>query len=316
MVTYRHEAYLSRAIEGVLMQECDFPVELIIADDCSPDDTAEMVQAYRQNHPRGNRINYLRRETNMGMIPNFLDALQHCRGTYIALCDGDDYWTDARKLQKQVDFLENHPGFSAVCHNVRTVRGEVEAEPLWGDSERDITLHMLAAENTVSTLSVLFRAAVLQTFDGPALLGMPYGDYPLFLHCTRFGKIRYVPEIMGCYRIHDGGVWTSRRRNLPAELLLNQKQVDTYKTFMVEYPSVRRIFKKKLWIKLNAVRINYLEMGESRLSRKYAAEALGHIPLREPKTFFSLLVNLLFPSLLVRRIKNAKVLPDSPAPLP
>ena len=101
MITYGHEKFIREAIEGVLMQECDFEVELILANDCSPDQTDSVIQDIIKNHPKGCWIKYIRQENNIGMMPNFIFALKQCKGKYIALCEGDDYWTDPLKLQKQ-----------------------------------------------------------------------------------------------------------------------------------------------------------------------------------------------------------------------
>ncbi len=111
MITYGHENYIRQAIEGVLMQECNFEVELILCNDCSPDKTNDIIQDILKSNAKSDRIKYFNHKKNIGMMPNFIFSLQKCSGKYIALCDGDDYWTDPFKLQKQVDFLENNPDF-------------------------------------------------------------------------------------------------------------------------------------------------------------------------------------------------------------
>ena len=119
MITYKHEGFIAEAIDGVLMQECDFEVELIIADDCSPDKTSLIVSKYIETHPKGQWIKYTRHEHNKGMMPNFIFALEEAKGKYIAMCEGDDYWTDPYKLQKQVDFLEQNEEYNIVFHKVK-----------------------------------------------------------------------------------------------------------------------------------------------------------------------------------------------------
>jgi glycosyltransferase involved in cell wall biosynthesis len=119
MITYNHEPYIKQAIEGVLMQETNFEYELIIADDCSPDNTPIIINDIIKNHPKGHRIKYFRHKENLGMQANGLFALQQCTGKYIALCEGDDYWTDLLKLQKQVDFLETNTKFSLCSHRYK-----------------------------------------------------------------------------------------------------------------------------------------------------------------------------------------------------
>ena len=104
MITYNHEAFIAEAIESVLMQETDFDIELIIANDASSDKTHEIIESLVQNHPRKPSVQYINRIENIGMIPNFMDVINKASGDFIALCEGDDYWTDPLKLQKQKDF--------------------------------------------------------------------------------------------------------------------------------------------------------------------------------------------------------------------
>src|SRR5690606_34101688 len=119
MITYNHEAYIKQAIEGILMQQTNFDVELIIADDCSTDRTETIIRELIENHSENFKIKYYRHDINIGMMPNFIFSLKKCTGKYIALCEGDDYWTDPLKLQKQVDFLEGNPEYGICFHNVR-----------------------------------------------------------------------------------------------------------------------------------------------------------------------------------------------------
>lgn len=98
------------------MQEVDFEVELIIADDASTDRTGEIVQSFIDSHPRGFWIKYTRYSVNKGMMGDFIWAMNQCKGEYIALCEGDDFWTELMKLKKQVDFLAKNQDFSLVSH--------------------------------------------------------------------------------------------------------------------------------------------------------------------------------------------------------
>ncbi|MFV8368175.1 glycosyltransferase family 2 protein [Flavobacterium sp. LB2R40] len=118
MITFKHELYIKQAIEGVLMQETNFEFHLIIADDCSPDATPQIVKDIIDNHPNGYRVKYFRHEKNMGMQTNGSFALQQCKGKYVAVCEGDDYWIDPLKLQKQVDILENNPEYKFCITNL------------------------------------------------------------------------------------------------------------------------------------------------------------------------------------------------------
>lgn len=106
MITYNHEKYIKDAIEGILMQKTSFPIELIIGEDCSTENTRKIVEDYAEKYP--NLIFAQYSEKNLDMMNNFFNVLQAVRSKYIALCEGDDYWTDPLKLQKQVDFLANN----------------------------------------------------------------------------------------------------------------------------------------------------------------------------------------------------------------
>lgn len=111
-ITYNHEPYIRKCIEGVLMQQVNFPIEFIIAEDCSTDGTLAICKEYAEKHP--DIIKIITSENNVGALQNEVRAINAAKGKYLAFCEGDDYWTDPLKLQKQVDFLEAHPDYS-VC---------------------------------------------------------------------------------------------------------------------------------------------------------------------------------------------------------
>ncbi|MCW3170513.1 glycosyltransferase [Chryseobacterium sp. 09-1422] len=116
MITYAHEKFIEQAINGILLQKCNFNVEILIANDHSPDQTDDKIQGLLKNiFPDNISINYILREKNWGMLPNFFDTLSKASGDYIALCEGDDYWIDSLKLQKQVDFLEKNTEIGLVA---------------------------------------------------------------------------------------------------------------------------------------------------------------------------------------------------------
>lgn len=114
-ITYNHEPYIAKCIEGVLMQKVNFPIEFIIAEDCSTDGTRAICEDYARRFP--DVIRLVLSEKNVGALPNERRALGMARGRYVALCEGDDYWTDECKLQKQVDFLESNPDYTICFHN-------------------------------------------------------------------------------------------------------------------------------------------------------------------------------------------------------
>ena len=117
MITYKHEKYIAEAINGVLMQECKFDFELIIADDNSPDNTFLIINEIIKNHPNGSKIKYFKHSANIRMQNNSTFVFSKAKAKYIALCEGDDYWTDPLKLQKQFEFMEANSEYSCVFHD-------------------------------------------------------------------------------------------------------------------------------------------------------------------------------------------------------
>ena len=210
MITYNHEAYVAEAIESVLMQGTDFGFELVVGEDCSTDGTRSIVCSHRDRHP--DRMRVVLRKRNIGMIPNFIATLEACQGQYIALCEGDDYWTDPHKLQKQVHFLEAHPECSLCFHNVTILQeGEngrarlrypIEQKRMW--SIEDILFR-----NPISTCSVMFRSGLVDEFP-EWYYTLPMGDWPLWVLLATKGYAGYIDEDMATRRLHAGGVFTGR----------------------------------------------------------------------------------------------------------
>jgi len=208
MITYGHEKYIRQAIEGVLMQQGDFDLEFVIANDCSPDNTDAVVQDVLSHHPNAHWIRYVKHEKNIGMMPNFIFALQQATGKYIALCDGDDYWTDPYKLQKQVDFLEANPDYVLSFHKVKILKtnGELVDDFITKVPENYETQETLARlGNYIHTPSVVFRN-VIKEFP-PEFSLSPIGDYFLYMILADYGKLKYFEEEMAVYR-EGVGVWS------------------------------------------------------------------------------------------------------------
>ncbi|WP_418263880.1 glycosyltransferase family 2 protein [Flavobacterium faecale] len=215
MITYGHEKFIQQAVEGVLMQECDFDIELIIADDCSPDSTGEIVTSIIENYPRGAWIKYIKHEKNIGMMPNFIFALQQCQGKYIALCEGDDYWTDPLKLQKQVDFLVANKDYSLCFTRFKTLQQNTNT--ITEDSntgyfeEKDLNVEfdfeIFAKGWHVGTQTLVFRK---EMFDSDVVHNYKYfRDVHLFTELLKNGKGTCLNFFGAIYRLHDGGIHSS-----------------------------------------------------------------------------------------------------------
>jgi glycosyltransferase involved in cell wall biosynthesis len=210
MITYNHAEYIRDAIEGVLKQVTDFPIELIIGEDRSTDNTREICQQFAVRFPE--KIILLPAEQNLGMMQNFLRTFRACSGSYMAFLEGDDYWTDSQKLQKQVDFLKLNPAYSLCFHNVlkRTIGRDIVSEsPYILKLEKDnFNTEDLLRQYFTPTCS--FVCVRYPDFDLPDWFQYcKSGDIPFLLLLSLKGSIRYIDEIMGVYRIHDKGVSSS-----------------------------------------------------------------------------------------------------------
>ena len=209
MVTYNHEKFIARALNSVLMQEVNFEYEIILGEDCSVDNTRKIVLAFQNKYPDKIRLHL--HDKNIGAYENFSACFKACKGDYIALLEGDDYWTSPYKLQKQVNFLDKNPDF-AICFT----RTEVfyEDRKKWsyhspGNGQKEVsTIEDLLVENFMQTCSVMFRNGLIRDFP-EWLSHLKLGDWPFHILNAQYGKIMYLPEIMSAYRIHAGSKWSS-----------------------------------------------------------------------------------------------------------
>jgi len=204
VISYNQQDFIKKAIESFLLQKIDFAIEIIIADDASTDDTQKVIKGYAKKHPE--QFKPILRKVNIGIQRNLIDALQHAEGDYIALCEGDDFWTDPEKLQRQVDFLDNHPQHALCFHPVNVFFENNEQEDYIYPKEshaKEFTLNKLLKTNFIQTNSVMYRRRSYRSIPDSIL---PL-DWYLHLYHAQFGKIGYINTVMASYRRHAGGVW-------------------------------------------------------------------------------------------------------------
>lgn len=209
-ITYNQEKYVRQALDGFLMQKTNFEFEILVHDDASTDRTASILKEYEQKKPGVFSIIY-RKENQFSkgkrnMITRYL--LPKARGTYVALCEGDDYWTDPNKLQRQVDFLDEHPEYALCFHPVKVVyENHEEPDSLFPEhtDASKFNLDNLLQSNFIPTNAVLFRK---QDYKSIPKTVIP-GDWYLDLFHAQFGNIGFLPKTMAVYRRHAGGVWWS-----------------------------------------------------------------------------------------------------------
>ena len=211
MATYNHEKFIARAIESVVAQKTDFPIELVIGEDCSKDSTRAICEELAARHP--DIINLLPSDQNWGMSKNGIRIMSNCRGKYVAILDGDDYWADPNKLQEQVQFLEQNPDYGLVHTDAKTV--DMDSNPVESDelvkrrnSYKDgyAFFTLLGSNNFITSCTALFRHSLLET--PPESIEKYWYAYDLWywLRISMQAKVHYLNKKTGCYRIHPGGI--------------------------------------------------------------------------------------------------------------
>lgn len=211
-LAYNHKPYIKQTIESFLMQKTNFKYEIIIHDDASTDGTAQIISSYSENY-KDIIIPIMQSENKyskrISITRNYIYPL--IRGKYVAICEGDDYWLDINKLQKQIDFLDSNPDYSICTHayklvNVSTGKskdihsflytGEISPEQvIEGDG------HLFATNSIVCKKEVYINPPEFRK-------NAPVGDYPLLIHASFEGKIHYIDEVMSAYRYMVPNSWT------------------------------------------------------------------------------------------------------------
>ena len=300
VITYNHARFIETAIDSVLSQETEFDYEIIVSEDCSTDGTREIVQRIAESRP--DRIRLFLSEHNLNDNTVLRRGLEAARGRYVALLDGDDFWTSSRKLQKQVDLLEAHPEFSACFHNVNVIyEGDAAASHLFHqDEQRDAvtsprpkpisTLTDIVRRNFIPTCSVVFRAAIGRQLP-PWFDDLAAGDWPLHVLSAQHGDIVYLDEVMGTYRVHPGGSWSMNQSKYSGladveEMARSYNVLNQHLGFSFEREiseAVATLFERSA--------IRFYKRGEQRTARICARRSLGRVrPALWPKRWRSIAV--------------------------
>lgn len=210
MISYNHEKYIAQALNGVLMQKLESPVEVIISDDNSKDFTQNIIRNILKNYHGEFDIKFFSQNINLGIIKNFMFTLNQCQGEYIAICEGDDYWVDDQKLAKQIKLLDEKIYLAGTFHYVRK---EYEGMPyLTGIFQKDVpdiltTNDLIASSSLMHTSSLVFRREALQF---PYWYGtMLSGDFALSSILSAYGPFQKIKDVMSVYRINNQGVTNS-----------------------------------------------------------------------------------------------------------
>jgi glycosyltransferase involved in cell wall biosynthesis len=217
IITYNHAPFIRQAIDSVLMQKTNFDFEIVIGEDGSKDGTREITQEYAGRHPdkiklllndRKNVIHIHGKPTGRW---NFINTLKNCRGEYVALLDGDDYWTSPDKLQKQVDLLDKNPQCAICFHNIEVINsdGSHGADEMARGRQPFYTLtDLLDGKFFPATGSVMFRNRLFGEMP-EWIKTVMLGDYSLHVLNGQHGQFCYLDEVLGVYRRHAGGIWSA-----------------------------------------------------------------------------------------------------------
>ncbi len=207
ITAYNHEKFIAKTLDSVLMQRTNFPYEIVIGEDCSTDNTRNILISYQQRFPDIFRL--LLHEKNLGAFKNGKQVLEACTGDYIACLEGDDYWLTPEKMQKQVDFLDLYPHCSTCFHDALIVYedGSKESTSYRPRQNEFSTVENLLLDNFIPTAAVMFRRGLFGTIpDWISRLKM--ADWPLHILNAVHGDIGYIDETMSAYVVHRGGMWS------------------------------------------------------------------------------------------------------------
>src|SRR5690554_951398 len=241
LMTYNHEKFIHQAMESILSQKVDFPVEVVVGDDFSTDNTLSIIRKFKSTKSihihileRAKGDEYWKKRQAQGRIYNFINILENCKGKYIALLDGDDYWTDPLKLQKQVDFLEENKNYSGVATNSLIKFEGTDKERLFRTNLKSIleTNDLLEARHFHTATFMYRREAFKPDFPVKVLSA----DRTLFMLVSCIGPIRLLDDVTAVYRKNDGGIST---KVTSKQMKQDYKIVDYIKKYSNDFDSLK-----------------------------------------------------------------------------
>src|ERR1051325_5836521 len=271
VTTYNQEHLISQAVNSILSQEVNFAYEIVIGEDASTDRTREIVVELGKQHPDKIRVllrnpEEANRDRHIGLAGkiNYLTALRECRGEYIAILDGDDYFTSPHKLQRQVDFLDTHPECVICFHNVAAIYGDGATGPetLCSPDRQKITdVEELLWGNFIPACSIMYRREPLLEIPD-WFLTAKMGDWPLNILKAQHGKIGYLDEVMSADRVRAAGIWSVRTRS--HQILTSLKVLDNIdRDLGFKHHATIRSAKTRIFFELAEL---YLQRGHPRFA--------------------------------------------------
>lgn len=259
---YNHENYIKDALDGFVKQKTTFPFEVLVHDDASTDKSAEIIREYEEKYPDIIKPIYqTENQHSQGVKIAREFILPRVRGKYIAFCEGDDFWTDENKLQKQVDFLEANPDYTVCTHNTILYDLKTNMQRLWSQTgTREIPIEdAILGRPTYHTSSILVNTAFYLTRPEWTLSIPGVGDHPNVLYYSLSGKVMFFGDVMSFYRCGVPGSWTARvSKNYKRRIPYNQRviqmfhEVDKYYEYQ-HHKTIRKILLKYRYIQLKTL---------------------------------------------------------------
>lgn len=233
------------------MQKTGFVFEIIIADDCSTDNTRELLKEYKAKYP--DRIKLILQESNVGPARNWLDLIYYPKSKYIAYLEGDDYWIDPYKLQKQVEFLEENSHYSMSFHKVNLLsKGEIKASSFPEPNGDKLMIKDIINKHYIPSCSLIYRREMLKTPLPDWFITCRIGDVPFEILLASKGPAHFHNEVMAIYRKNEKSLTHNREQKLLGR-----------STYISMYKDVRRTLKGQAWglltFKILLTRMGYIK---------------------------------------------------------
>jgi glycosyltransferase involved in cell wall biosynthesis len=250
-ITFNHELFIEQAIEGFLMQKTSFPYEIVIGEDCSTDRTRQICLEYFNNQK--DKIRLLPSQDNLGYIKNFRRSVHASKGKYIALCEGDDYWTDPLKLQKQVNFFEDNPNYAIVHTNKDIKRGDIIFKSHQEVINSDNVFEDILCYNNICALTVLVRAEVFKKslekiINHAEKRQWDTLDYPIWLDIAMNHNVGFLTDITGVHRFLPGSISHSLVKSKAYSFERNVIEIKElfFKEYLKKNPGIGNSFRFKV----------------------------------------------------------------------
>jgi glycosyltransferase involved in cell wall biosynthesis len=244
VTAYNHEKYIAQCMESVLCQKGDFNMEVIVGDDYSTDNTKLILQEFQQKYP--GIVFLLPSQKNLGVTKNLKRCLDACTGEYIAICEGDDYWTDEYKLEKQKQFLDAHQDCS-MCFSALMIFFEDTNTflPNLLPTQDFLDTENLIERNDIANFSCcMYRASVVKQLP-PGIYNMYIADWMFNIACSQLGRSGFIREFMSVYRKHSGAAWSGM--STVESLRKTCELMDIYNRFLeYKYDTLFTSHKKKI----------------------------------------------------------------------